>query len=209
MSAKDGSELPNPPCNINELQVDSTTEYCAHWLATVSAAQHDETSHLSQAHPLSESHPEESSSDRPCSPPAARASSRRATHHHTEALVLQPATPSSAPSRIDATPEPERGCLARVPYDDSPRVHPGPTSKYEKRPRRKTRPDRYDTRHQHRETTTLSRRERREQKREKLRSRKEIMTNFYSSVVENRQILVRRPRSHVPDDLLMTYTVDR
>ncbi|KAM3513093.1 hypothetical protein MY11210_003295 [Beauveria gryllotalpidicola] len=113
------------------------------------------------------------------------------SHHRAETPTLRQTTPSSAPSHIDATPEPAPEYLIRVPYSAT---RPGEPSKYERKPRRKTRPDRYDTSHQHRERKTLSRRERREEKRNKLRLRKEIVANFYSAATENRQVLVIRPR---------------
>ena len=208
MSAKDDSELLNSPCNENELRIDSTTEYCAQWLATISAARPDESRHLSLAALLSQPQSEEDSPSYPGSPHAAHEFSRRAMHHHNESPALPPTTPSSAPSPMDATPEPEAEFLATIPYSESLRMRADERYKYEKRPRRKTRPDRYDTSRQHREKTTLSRRERREQTREKLRSRKEIMRNFYSSATENRNVLVRRFQHSGCDDMLMTYTAD-
>ncbi|KAM3463954.1 hypothetical protein NHJ6243_002916 [Beauveria neobassiana] len=112
------------------------------------------------------------------------------THHRAETPALPQATPSSAPSHIDATPEPVPEYIVRVPCSAS---RPGEPSKYERKPRRKTRPDRYDTSHQHRERKTLSRRERREEKRKELRLRKEVVSNFYCSATENRPVLVIGP----------------
>lgn len=191
MSARQKSELQSPPCNGNELQIDSTTEYCAQWLAAIPAAHHDENRHPSPAAPVSLLRSEDHICSCQVSPQAARLFSRPATHHHTETAALPPPTPSSAPSHTDATPEPQPDRSTGTPCSESPRIRADETSKYEKRPRRKTRPDRYDSSRQRRERTTLSRRERREQKKEKLRSRREIVTNFYSSATENRNILVR------------------
>lgn len=196
MSAIQKSELPNSPCNGSELQIDSTTEYCAQWLAAIPAAQHDENRQPAPAAPVSLPRSEEYISSYQISPQAACLFSRPAAHHHIEVATLPP-QPSSAPSHVDATPEPQPECSTGVPCSESPRIHAGQTSKYEKRPRRKTRPDRYDSSRQHRERTTLSRRERREQKKEKLRSRKEIVTNFHSSATENRNILVRSCNSWI------------
>ncbi|EGX92186.1 hypothetical protein CCM_06347 [Cordyceps militaris CM01] len=156
----------------------------------MSAAQLDETASLAQAHTLSDSHLKDCISNSPISSPTA-ASLCRVTHHREETPAPRQATPSSAPSHIDATPDPKPVYLTRVPYCKSPRARPDETSKYERKPRRKTRPDRYDTSQQHQKTINLSRHERRQRKRENLRSRKEIMTNFYSSAVENRHVLMK------------------
>ncbi|KAK8141266.1 hypothetical protein G3M48_000397 [Beauveria asiatica] len=177
------------PCTPNELHIDPATDYCARWLATVPAPQYDETSLFVQEHSLSECLPKDSSPNSLGSFHAICASSHRTTHHR-ETPAVPHATPSSAPSRIDATPEPAPEYHIKVPYSPA---RPDEPSKYERKPRRKTRPDRYDTSHQHRERRTLSRRERREEKRKELRLRKEVVANFYCSATENRQVLVIRP----------------
>ncbi|KAJ3478099.1 hypothetical protein NLG97_g8666 [Lecanicillium saksenae] len=189
MNAKDETASPNRTCE-NRPQVDSATEYCAKWLATVSATQPDETGHLSQAQPLSQPDPEHSSPDQSRASPVSDEFCLRVTHHPTVDHVLR-STPSPASSRIPPVPHSVEEHPFTVPYDASPRQQLCEASKYERRPRRKTRPDRYDTSRQHHDARVLSRRERREEKRQKLRSRKEVMNNFYSLATENRHVIMK------------------
>lgn len=188
----DVSEEPTIPATPDAAWVESTADYCTRWLATVSAAQRDKHDQVSPINP-SLSLPQ---SRVPNTPPRVLLSctpQRGAADHGQGDFVFPPTTPCRAPLHIAQAGSPAVHHDPETRFIEPPRIAHCETPKYEKRHRRKTRKDRYDTRlhHEgHRTEAARPRRERRGQERERLRSRREIMNNFSSSAVENGRVLV-------------------
>ena len=82
---------------------------------------------------------------------------------------------------------------ARSTISDIENIPPGAKLIFEKRPRHKTRKDRYDTKRQ-RESRgyerPLSRQQRKAKKQQLLKSRKEVMKNFSSTAVRDQNLIV-------------------
>lgn len=201
----EGAKKQNPFSSTeNGEQAGSKDEYCMKWLTAIaSTSQQNKTRCLSQQHPP-ESCADSFGSSNSNSYQSAQASPRFKRHH----ILHHPAL-----AAIDLMASEDPVGFSETIIHESSNATPYKGSKYEKRPRHKTRPDRYDPHRQRRsdaETSVLSRRERRNRKRERLRLRREVMNNFYSSAVETRRVLVRGDFDQLPSAYLqLTNTADR